>query len=39
MGLKETNFDKKNITYKYQNFYILLSSLLITIVLLRGISV
>ena len=34
-----TNFNEKNITCKRQNFYILLAFLLITITLLRGISI
>ena len=33
------NFNEKNITCKRQNFYILLAFLLITITLLRGISI
>ena len=32
------NFNEKNITYKTQNFYILLTFLLITIALLIGVS-
>ena len=33
-----TNFNEKNITYKTQNFYILLTSLLITFALLIPVS-
>ena len=33
-----TNFNKKNITFKTQNFYILLSFLLITIALLIAVN-
>ena len=36
---KETNFNEENITYKTQNFYILLIFLLITIALLIAVSI
>ena len=34
-----TNFNEKNITYKIQNFYILLAFLLITIALLIAVNI
>ena len=34
-----TNFNEKNITCKTQNFYILIAFLLITIALLRAVSI
>ena len=38
VDMEELNFNKKNITYKTQNFYILLAFLLITIRLLETVS-
>ena len=39
IGVKETNFNKKNITCKTESFYILLTFLLITITLLIAVSI
>ena len=39
IDVKETNFNKKNIICKTQNFYILLAFLLITIALLIAVSI
>ena len=39
IGVKETNFNEKNIICKTQTFYILLDFLIITIVLLIAVSI
>ena len=39
IGVKEINFNEKNITCKTQNVYILLAFLLITITLLKAVSI